>query len=198
MEAIVADVDDPAKEGRVKVQFPWSDENTISEWCRVSQFYAGPGSCGAFFLPELESEVLVAFIHGNESQPIIIGCLYNGVDKPATHRDENKDEKQILTRAGHRITFVDTKDEERIVIVDKSGLHQIEISTKDNGITITAKDGKLTLAAREIEIKADDSLKIEATTIEETASDSMTTNAATIEATASGEMTLKGSTINLN
>jgi outer membrane lipoprotein carrier protein len=75
---------------------------------------------------------------------------------------------------------------------------RIEISTKDNGITITAKDGKLTLAAREIEIKADDSLKIEATTIEETASDSMTTNAAKIEAMASGEMTLKGSTINLN
>ena len=40
VEAIVTDVNDPAKEGRVKVSFPWFDENTTSEWCRVSQIYA--------------------------------------------------------------------------------------------------------------------------------------------------------------
>ncbi|TWT91742.1 phage baseplate assembly protein V [Stieleria varia] len=182
-EAIVADVNDPAKEGRVKVRLPWFDEHTTSEWCRVSQFYAGPGASGAFFTPELNSEVIVSFIHGDMRQPIVLGCLYNGVDKPATHRDENKDEKQILTKGGHRITLVDTAGEEQIVIVDKSGSHTIEISTKDNSITVKSDGGKLTLAAKDIEIKADSSLKIDA---------------AKIETTASGDMTLKGSTINLN
>ena len=182
VEAIVVDVSDPAKEGRVKVQFPWFDENMVSDWCRVNQFYAGPDS-GAFFVPELRSEVLIGFIHGDMRQPIVLGCLYNGVDKPATHRDKNRDEKQLLTKSGHRITLVDTEGEERIEIVDKSKSHSIIISSKDNGITITSKDGTLTLAAKRIEIKADEAFKIEATTV---------------EAVAHGQMTLQGSTIDLN
>lgn len=197
VEAVVIEVNDPAKEGRVKLQFPWFDENMISEWCRVCQFYAGPGY-GAFWTPEVGDEVLVAFIHGDMRHPIVLGGLYNGVDKPATHRADDKDEKLIRTKAGHQILLVDTGGEERIVIVDKSERHRIEISTKETSITITSDGGKLSLAAKEIEIKADDTLTIDAKTIVETASDSLTTKAANIKATASGQMTLKGGTINLN
>jgi phage baseplate assembly protein V len=182
VQAIVADIADPEKEGRVKVTFPWFDESTVSEWCRVSQMYAGSGY-GTFWTPELKDEVLVAFIHGDMRHPIIVGGLYNGVDKPPTYRAEDKDEKVLRTKAGHEIRFVDTNGEERITIVDKSEKHRIEINTKDNSITIQSEGGKITLAADEIIIKADSSLKIDASTI---------------EGTASGEMTLKGSTINLN
>jgi phage baseplate assembly protein V len=182
VQAIVADIADPEKEGRVKVTFPWFDENIVSEWCRVSQMYAGSGY-GTFWTPELMDEVLVAFIHGDMRHPIIVGGLYNGVDKPPTHRAEDKDEKVLRTKAGHEIRFIDTKGEERITIVDKSEKHRIEINTKDSSITIQSEGGKITLAADEIIIKADSSLKIDASTI---------------EGTATGEMTLKGSTINLN
>lgn len=181
-EAIVVDVNDPEKEGRVKVRFPWLDENTVSDWCRVSQLHAGNGY-GASFVPHVEDEVLVAFIQGNLRQAIVLGGLYNGKDKPATYRDDNKDENLIRTRAGHQILFIDTKDEERIEITDKSKKHQIVIDTVNESITITAMGGKLSLAAKEIEIKADQSFKLEASTV---------------EGTASGEMTLNGSTINLN
>lgn len=198
VEAIVVDNLDEDGEGRVKVQFPWFDENTTTEWCRVCQFYAGPNSNGAFFVPELQSEVLVAFVHGDLRQPIIVGSLYNGEDKPATSRKEKQDEKQLQTRSGHKITFVDTEDEERIVIVDKSGNHTIEIHTADQGINIRSTGGKLSLAADEIEIKAEKSLTIEAPTITEKASRSLTTEAGKIESSASGQMVLKGSTIDLN
>lgn len=199
-EGVVADVNDPEKEGRVKLLLPWFDENTTSDWCRVSQLYAGNGY-GSFWCPELRDEVLVAFIHGDIRQPIVLGGLYNGVDKPPTHRSDKgeiKDEKVFRTKAGHEIRFVDTSGEERITIVDKSKKHRIEISTKDNAITIKSDGGKMTLAAKEIEILADDSLKIEAKTIAEKASTSLKTEAGKIDATASGQMTLKGSTINLN
>ena len=35
--------DTQGKEGRVKVQFPWFDDQMETEWCRVAQLYAGNG-----------------------------------------------------------------------------------------------------------------------------------------------------------
>jgi phage baseplate assembly protein V len=205
VEAEVVEVNDTENQGRVKVRFPWFDENMVTEWCRVCQFYAG-NDYGAVWTPEVGTEVLVAFIHGDMRQPIVIGGLYNGVDKPATQRTKEKDEKLIRTKAGHEILLADTKDQERIVILDKSKKHRIEISTKDKSITIKSDGGKLSLAAKDIEIKADNSLKIQAKTVEETASSSLKSEAGKIavkasgqiQMDASGQMTLTGATINLN
>lgn len=181
-EALVVDVNDPEKEGRVKVRFPWFDEHMISDWCRVAQLYAGNGY-GSLFVPEEKDEVLVAFVHGDMRQPIILGGLYNGHDKPATHRAGDRDEKLIRTRSGHQILLVDTEGKERIEITDSSTKHHIVIDTANESISITSQGGKLSLAAREIEITADEGFKL---------------NASTVDAKASGDMTLKGSTINLN
>ena len=54
-EGIVTDVNDPQKEGRIKVKFPWFDDQMESEWCRVRQYFAGDGH-GAFFIPEVDAE----------------------------------------------------------------------------------------------------------------------------------------------
>jgi len=32
VEAIVVEVDDPEKEGRVKIKYPWFDDRTVTEW----------------------------------------------------------------------------------------------------------------------------------------------------------------------
>jgi uncharacterized protein involved in type VI secretion and phage assembly len=181
-EALVVDVNDPEKEGRVRVRFPWFDRDMISDWCRVAQLYAGNGY-GSLFVPEERDEVLVAFVHGDMRQPVILGGLYNGQDKPAAHRARDRDEKLIRTKAGNQILFVDTTGEERIEITDSSTKHQIVIDTSNEVITITSAGGRLRLSAREIEITADERL---------------TLKASTVEATASADMTLKGSTINLN
>jgi phage baseplate assembly protein V len=175
VEAIVVDVNDPAKEGRVKVKYPWFDADMVSDWSRVSQFYAGNGY-GAFWLPEKGDEVAVAFVHGDMRLAIILGGLYNGQDVPATNRSDDRDEKMIRTKAGHQILLVDTQGKETIQFLEKGGKHSIEISTTDNAITISSSGGKIVLKAKEIEVNAD----------------------ATITIKAGGDMKLQGSTINLN
>ncbi|OLB75176.1 MAG: hypothetical protein AUI14_21530 [Actinobacteria bacterium 13_2_20CM_2_71_6] len=40
VEALVDEVDGD-DEGRVKLRFPWFDDGTVTDWCRVSQLYAG-------------------------------------------------------------------------------------------------------------------------------------------------------------
>src|SRR5688572_28993399 len=93
-EAIVTDVNDPEQEGRVKLKYPLFDDNTVSDWARVRQLYAGKGY-GTFFIPEVDDEVLVAFVHGDMKMPIVLGGLYNGSDKPSMFRDDSTDPKLI-------------------------------------------------------------------------------------------------------
>lgn len=143
-EGLVVDVNDTAKEGRVKVKFPWFDDELTTEWCRVRQFYAG-NDYGAFFIPEVGDEVLVAFIQGDMRYPVILGGLYNGKDKPPTARAEDKDQKMIRTKGKHEILLDDTKNQERVRIKTKGG-HTADLSDVDKKVTIqTTGNHSLTL-----------------------------------------------------
>jgi phage baseplate assembly protein V len=173
-EAIVTDVNDPEKEGRVKLRYPWFDDQTVSDWCRVRQLYAGNGY-GTFFVPEVGDEVLVGFVHGDMRMPIVLGGLYNGQDKPSVSRDGTNDPKLIRTKAGHQILLDDTSGKEKIEIVD----------TKGNTLVIDAASDTITL-------KAKSNVLVESTT------GKLTLKGVTVDIEASGAVTVKGSTISLN
>jgi type VI secretion system secreted protein VgrG len=70
------------KFGRIKVVFPWQEQDVSpSCWIRVSQFWAGP-RWGAFFWPRVGHEVLVAFEHGDPDRPMVVGSVYNSSNMP--------------------------------------------------------------------------------------------------------------------
>ncbi|MFN0251507.1 MAG: phage baseplate assembly protein V [Kofleriaceae bacterium] len=156
---------DPDKEGRIKVSFKWFDDGTITKWCRCAQLYAG-SKFGAFFVPEEGTEVLVAFMHGDMREPVILGGLYNRKLKPATDRqkDEEKDEKLIRTRGGHQLLFVDTQRKEKVVLQTKGG-HKLEMTDGDDGTIEIKTDkgqrivlddhGKITIDAKTIVLGGD-------------------------------------------
>jgi phage baseplate assembly protein V len=141
VEAIVVE-NDGDDEGRIKVQFPWFDGGaTVTDWCRVSQLYAG-GGYGSVFVPEKGDEVLVAFIHGDMRFPIVLGGLYNGVDKPPTARTDGRDQKIIRTKAGHEVLLDD-------------GAKEIRITTAEGGnVTVTAT-GEIKFKAQKVTVEAD-------------------------------------------
>lgn len=182
-EALVTDVDDPQKLGRVKLKFPWFDPDMESEWCRVKQFYAG-NDYGAFFIPEVGDEVLVAFIHGDMRLPIILGGLYNGKDKPPSFRAKNKDEKVIRTKGGHQIVLDDTNNSQKITIVDAKGDNSIVLDTVANSITVKSNKGKLIFDGHGIEINSGAGIEV--------------TAKANIKVEATATLDLKGSTVNIN
>ena len=182
-EALVTDVNDPQKLGRVKLKFPWFDPDMESEWCRVRQFYAG-NDYGAFFIPEVGDEVLVSFIHGDMRLPIILGGLYNGLDKPPSYRADDKDEKMIRTKGGHQIIFDDTSGSEKISIIDANGDNSIVIDTVSNSITVKASNGKLIFEGQGIEINSGIGIEVSAKT--------------SIKVEATQTLDLKGTTVNIN
>lgn len=148
-EGIVIDVDDPQQEGRIKVKFPWLDDVTVTDWCRVMQYFAG-GGYGAFFIPEEDDEVLVAFVQGDMRIPIVIGGLYNGVDTPPAHHPRLR---RIQSLNGHRISFIDATENNgskgALVIEDAHG----NVVTMSNGKIVLNSVGLLELEAPMITLK---------------------------------------------
>lgn len=189
---IVTNNKDPDGIGRVKVKFPWLSTDDESAWARVASPMAGKKR-GIFFLPEVDDEVLVVFEHGDVNMPYIIGSLWNGVDlPPETNNDGKNNIRMIKSRSGHTITIDDTAGEEKIEIADKTGNNTIIIDTKNNklsfksdkDIEISAPNGKVSINAKDFEVKASTSAKVEAST--------------GMDLKASGTMNIKGATVNIN
>ncbi|MET8755179.1 VgrG-related protein [Streptomyces sp. NPDC004667] len=74
--AVVSDINDPARLGRVRLHLPWLAEDYESHWARVAQFGAGARG-GALFLPDVGDEVLVGFELGDAGRPVVLGSLLN-------------------------------------------------------------------------------------------------------------------------
>lgn len=93
--ARVVDNVDPDGLGRVKVQFNWRELGThnqlSSAWIRVGTPFAGsktgPNKDTFYPLPEVDTDVIIAYEWGDPDRPIIIGTLHNGVNTPYDQRD---------------------------------------------------------------------------------------------------------------
>lgn len=187
VEAIVVDNVDPDQMGRVKVKFPTLPEMPESFWCRLVMPMAGRER-GWMTIPEIDDEVLVAFIHGDINHALVLGSLYNGVDTPPyANEDQENNLRVFQSRSGHRLTFDDTSGAERVELV----LHNQEIkivwdsankelsvySGKD--IIVEAKE-TIHYKCKDFKLEASNSINVSATqTMDVTTGQSCTINGGT-------------------
>jgi phage protein D/phage baseplate assembly protein gpV len=163
--ALVTNVQDPDKLGRIKVNLPWLAEDYESDWARVMQIGAGADR-GILWFPEVGDEVAVAFLAGEPSRPMVLGGLYNGTDTPpfegfADSGDGQIDTRALRTRVGHTLVFEDTSGEESIrletgdgavsITLDQAGKKLAIATTGD--VTVEA-DGEVSVKARDITLDA--------------------------------------------
>ncbi len=192
MVALVKDTKDPKELGRVQISFPGREKDDEKYWARFSTLMAG-NDRGTFFYPDVDDEVLVAFEHGDIDRPYVIGALWNGKDKPPEKNSDGKNNiKMIKSRSGHTIKIDDTEGKEKIEIIDKSKKNKICIDSSkkkismecEGDIELSASKGKVSIKAKEIEIKSSSSAKIEAS--------------AGMDLKAKGITNIKGSMVNIN
>ena len=88
--------------GRVKVQFHWDRlgkfDDRSSPWIRVVSNWAGP-NFGHISMPRVGMEVVVQFLDGNVSMPLIIGCVYNQRNMPPWDLPASKTQSGMLSRS---------------------------------------------------------------------------------------------------
>ena len=167
--ALVTNVQDPDKLGRVKVCFPRLPGKPESDWVRVAQPAAGAGR-GFYWLPHVNDEVLIAFERGEAHRPYVIGSLWNGKDKPMKNAYDNDNTTvMIQTRSGHQLILDDKKSAEKIVIADKSGKRSLTFDVKNKKFLVEAGEGdveihaekKIILDCEDLEIKTKKSGKLD-------------------------------------
>ncbi len=180
---IVCQNKDPDKLGRIKVRFPWLDNGDTdqSHWAQVVTPMEGK-KFGWYVLPDVDDVVVVMFIAGDSSQPVILGGVWSKTDEsPEPNEDGKNNFRGYRSRVGHRLLF-DDGDKVKLVVTDKSGENMIGIGmfaesgagpnkcnvhrppmAGEKGISITSagkmeitcKDGKFSLETTDGDIKID-------------------------------------------
>lgn len=185
--AVVDDIDDPQKLGRVKVLFPWLSDDYVSSWARVVVPGGGPGR-GLAWLPESGDEVLVAFEHGDIQFPMVLGGLWNGKDAPPAYQPDQGQQstRTIVSRTGHQLTLTESASESSIVLATADGALTITLDQTGGELRIEASSGK------KLSLKAGGDLTIEAQ------GKLSLSGQAGAELTSTGQTTVKGATVALN
>ncbi len=150
----VVENNDPKKMGRVQVQYVWQEDGQ-AYWARMVTPHAGSDR-GFMFMPEVGDEVVIGFEDGDPERPIVLGCLWNGVDQAPRQQFwgsdiEPNDVKRIMTKSGHRVQFVDKPGKESIVLATPKHLKVSMIETTDETgrsmLTLHSENGDIFLSA---------------------------------------------------
>jgi type VI secretion system secreted protein VgrG len=143
--------------GRVKVQFRWDHEGKTNEnsscWVRVGQLWAGD-SWGALFLPRVGQEVIIQFLNGDPDHPIVVGSVYNGINRPPYKLPDEMTKSTIKTNSSkngggsNEIRFEDKKGDEQIFI---QGEKNFDLRVKHDTFEWVGNDRHLIVKKDQIE-----------------------------------------------
>lgn len=192
--AIVSQNKDPENLDRIKVRFPWLEQGDKDEshWAQLLTPMEGK-KFGWYVLPDVDDVVVVMFIAGDVSQPVIVGGVWSTPDfSPEPNEDGKNNFRGYRSRTGNRMIF-DDSSKPKFVLVDKScknmlgignmpkdgagpnvvaiykppmsGAEGVSISSMEGKFELTCKDGKLTVqAGKNIKINAKTTIDVKAGT----------------------------------
>ena len=148
--ALVISNSDSTGQGRVQLQLPWLPE--VKPWARVATPSAGEGR-GMYFIPQPGDEVLVAFGHGDLTEPYVLGSLWGPKDKPPQTGDGDPvNHRVIRTPEGHVLDFDDKEKSVTLTTIPGHSItitpDSITVQTSDSTASMTlTNDGSVTISA---------------------------------------------------
>ena len=182
---------DPENLDRVKVQLPWLDAGDTDQthWAQLLAPMAGK-KYGWYTLPDIGDIVVVMFMAGDISQPVILGGIWSKVDtSPEPNEDGKNNFRGFRSRTGHRLVFDDSPGGTKVWFADKSTKLMVASGkfakdgagpnvcavwkppmSGEGGISITSMEGKmeitaktaLTIKAQNVKINAKTTIDIKA------------------------------------
>ncbi len=211
---------DPDNEFRIQIKCPMLGGDAEAIWVRLSNFY-GFGNMGAFFIPEIGSEVILGFFDNDPRFPVVLGNLYSSKNAAPYELTAENNIKAIVTKSNLRIEFDDDKkvttidtpggnkvvisDDAKSILLNDQNKNKVELNS--DGITLDSpKDIKISSKAKisvdgatGIELKSNSDIKLTGLNINQTANASFVAKgSASAEVSASGNTTIKGALVMIN
>ncbi len=196
---IVTNINDPTRQGRVKVLFAGMSTAQESTWARIVAT-GGGAARGNVFIPEVGDEVLVAFADGDTRVPVVLGGLYGSKSTipPPDVVDGKVQRRELVSRLGHTIRLLDgaSTDQKAIELVLAGGLNAVHLGADKT--TVTVEQGKalsITVGSTVITVaQGSGAVSIKAPSISLQADQQIQLQAPTITVSADASLELKGQT----
>jgi phage protein D/phage baseplate assembly protein gpV len=150
---------DPNDELRIQVNIPTLKATGDGLWAKLATLYTAE-EAGSFFIPEVDSQVVVSFLSNDSRYPVILGSMYTTTTKPYKTIDPENQFKAILSKEKLTLEFDDV---EKIITIKSSDDNYIKIKETDKEIEITdinentiltSSDGIKLDSAKDITIQA--------------------------------------------
>ena len=120
--------------------------------------YTG-NEAGSFFIPEVDSQVVVSFLSNDSRFPVILGSLYTKTTNPYKTIDAENQFKAILSKEKLTLEFDDV---DKIITVKSSDDNYIKIKETDKEIEITdINKNKILMSEKGIELNSEKDINIE-------------------------------------
>lgn len=155
---IVADNRDPECLGRVRVQLDLLSPGCVSPWYPMGGRWTGGGQ-GLWSLPDIGTQVLVAFPDGDKRHGIVLGSLYDEKHLPPKTSPEKKTDSMLLQTRNHRIEITDDAGKEGISIESAAGKMRCVLDKK-NGIQIANELGNIKINCRKLKTASGNNVEL--------------------------------------
>jgi uncharacterized protein involved in type VI secretion and phage assembly len=166
--AIVTDIVDEQRLGRVQVRFPWLGEDgdrDVRAWATLCTPYADVGQ-GLQIMPEVDSQVVVAFEAGNLRRPYIVGAAWNGRAAVPQLPQRPNNVRVLQSRSGSRLEFDDSGGAEKVTVSMSSG-HQVVLDNAAGEVTVRhARGCQVRLTTTTVEVKGNLSVDVSASMVD--------------------------------
>jgi uncharacterized protein involved in type VI secretion and phage assembly len=170
--AEVVSVQDPGNLSRVQVRlfhFTQADGQEAEEWARVAVPFAGADR-GAFLLPDVGDEVLVAFLHGDSRLPVIVGSLWNGsagAPESLGGSGDRIDRWTFVGKAGTRIAIVEESAATATISFETPGGVSGELTDEGGGkIEFNAAGTTITINSSGVSIQTPSKVSVQSSQVE--------------------------------
>ncbi len=200
---LVKDNYDAEHPGMIKVDYYLGQNGkNVTGWVPVMSPYAFK-ECGAYAMPEVGAEVVIAFNMGDRNCPIVIGSLWNTKNaRPKDVAKKDNPTKSFKTKGGSIVDFSDEKGKEKIEIKTPKELC-VKIEDENETITIADKDKKnsviINIKDGSVKVKADKTLSLESGKSKITMDSSgVTVKGDAVNVEAGNSLNLKGTTVKVD
>lgn len=166
--AIVTDLVDPESLGRIQVRLPWlgtDGDDAVRAWATLLTPYADDDQ-GLQTLPEVDSQVVVAFEAGDPRRPYIVGACWNGREALPEAPQSANNIRVLKTRSGSRLEFDDTSGAVKVTL-ESAGGHKLELDEAGGTVVVTHSNGaNITIdMSGKVEITANSTVDVNAAAV---------------------------------